>query len=149
MSRFARTLAATALLAALLAGCGSSSNTTTQSATQTQGSTTAAPGASSSTVPTSPAPSSPSAPAGTSARSCIPHTATTGLVMAGGGVACDTSNAVVAGWLDRSSCFSPAGASRYSCTVRHYRCLGTRTDRGVAVSCARAGRSVAFIAKRG
>jgi hypothetical protein len=53
----------------------------------------------------------------------------------------------MAGWARRGECSSPAGASRYSCTVSRYRCLGARTDRGIAVSCAQPGRSVSFVAR--
>jgi hypothetical protein len=33
--------------------------------------------------------------------------------------------------------------------VRGYRCIGTATDRGLAVSCSRPGRAVAFTVRRG
>jgi hypothetical protein len=52
------------------------------------------------------------------------------------------------GWQRRRSCATPADASRGSCLARSYRCLSTRTDRGIAVSCARAGRSIAFVVRR-
>jgi len=52
--------------------------------------------------------------------------------------------------VDEPACAPFGGASRSSCSVYGgYRCLGAVTDRGVAVSCARTGSSVAFVAKRG
>ena len=48
-------------------------------------------------------------------------------------------------WQRERSCSPPAGASRDSCLTRSYRCQAARTDRGLAVSCAREGQSIAFI----
>jgi len=87
------------------------------------------------------------APAGAAARSC-------GSAEAGvrdlrvTGVECDTGRAVAVVWSGNAGCESPAGASRFACSVRGYRCLGAATERGVAVSCARPGRSIAFVATR-
>jgi hypothetical protein len=65
------------------------------------------------------------------------------------GTGCDIGRGVVAAWANKPDCSEPAGASRFSCVVyRGYRCLGAATDRGVAVSCARPGSSVAFVARR-
>ncbi len=131
--RLAIPLAMLALAAVLLAGCGSSSSPSGGS-TQTQ-STGAAQGGSS------------TAPPGASAQSCK-----TGASDAEGllavGVSCDRARGVMHGWQRAGSCAPPAGASRSSCTSGPYRCLGARTDRGIAVSCARPGESIGFIAKR-
>jgi hypothetical protein len=62
-------------------------------------------------------------------------------------VSCAEARQVMNGWQQQGSCSSPAGASRVSCSSRSYRCTGTRTDRGTAVSCSRPGRSVAFLAR--
>lgn len=123
---------ATAVLAALLlAGCGGSSSPSGDSTASTSG---AAPKL--------------SAPIGASARNCD-----TGAVDAtelrAAGVPCGQARQVMYGWQREPSCAPPPGASRSSCLTRSYRCLGARTDRGLAVSCARPGESVAFVVKRG
>jgi len=130
---------ATAVLAALLlAGCGGSSSSSTGGSTQTG---TGAP-------PQASGAGAPSAPIGASARSCD-----TGAVDAtelrAAGIPCGQARQVMYGWQREPSCAPPPGASRSSCLTRSYRCLGARTDRGLAVSCARPGESVAFVVKRG
>jgi hypothetical protein len=119
--RLAAPLALVAL-SALLAGCGGSS-------------------------PDEPA-STATAPVGAAAKSCETK-AVDAEGLRAAGVSCGQARQVMYGWQQRSSCSAPAGASRVSCTSHSYRCLGARTDRGIAVSCARPGRSIAFIAPRG
>jgi hypothetical protein len=91
--------------------------------------------------------SSPTAPVGAMAKSCETFAADVEALRATA-VPCDQARQVMYGWQREGSCGLAAGASRNSCLTRSYRCLGTRTDRGVAVSCARAGESIAFL-KRG
>lgn len=88
------------------------------------------------------------APAGGSAQSCA--------AAAGGvdqlrvtGVECEAGREIVAAWLREPSCTAPASASRTSCGIDEYRCLGTTTDSGLAVSCAAPDRSISFLALRG
>jgi len=64
------------------------------------------------------------------------------------GVSCATAAQVAAGWAASPGCAPAGGATRTSCDVGRYRCLGLHADRGIAVSCARAGHSVSFIARR-
>jgi hypothetical protein len=91
----------------------------------------------------------PAAPAGASARSCEGTVAGTSELRVTG-VGCDVGHAVVAAWADKSACTPASDASLGSCSIYDgYRCIGATTDRGVAVSCARTGSSVAFIAERG
>jgi hypothetical protein len=130
--RFAHLLVPIAVLvAALVAGCGSSGSdedATTESARAE-------------------ANQSPSAPAGASAQSCLNGAADIAelrVTRAG----CDTGRAVVAAWTHDGTCAAPASASRFACTIRGWRCLGTATERGIAVDCARPGRSIAFVARR-
>lgn len=90
----------------------------------------------------------PSAPPGATARSCPdspPGTEELRVTEVG----CDAGEAVAAAWAGDPNCSSPAGESRFTCAVRGYRCLGAATDRGIAVSCARPNRSIAFVARRG
>jgi hypothetical protein len=87
------------------------------------------------------------APVGAAAKTCETE-AVDAEGLRATGVSCELARRVMHDWRQKSSCASPAGASRVSCSSRSYRCTGTRTDRGTAVSCSRPGRSVAFVAKR-
>jgi hypothetical protein len=126
-------LALAALAAAFAAtGCGSSGGDSSRSSERTTATAT-----------------TPAAPPGASARSCEGTVAGTGAVRVTG-VGCDVGRALVAAWAGKPSCSSPAGESRFSCSVyRGYRCLGAAVEGGIAVSCSRPGSSVAFIARRG
>ena len=116
------------------AGCGSSSEETTGA------SGTTAPPASTSTTPPQ------EAPVGVRARNC-------GGLGSGGqvrvtGASCALGRSLVAGWYKDSACSGSKGASRTSCRLGEFSCLGAVTDRGVAVTCAAPGRSVAFIGRK-
>jgi len=128
----ARLAVATALLliAALLAGCGSSSD---------EGSTGGA------TPP--PAPGA-RAPVGAAAKSCEAFAADAESLRATN-ISCEQARQVMYGWQREPDCALPATRSRGGCLTRSYRCQATQVDRGIAVSCSRAGESVAFIARRG
>jgi hypothetical protein len=120
----AASLLAVALLVILAAGCGSS-----DAGSSGEGSTET------------------TEPRGAAALACTGAPAGVGTLRVSG-VACATGRDVVAGWTAKGSCTAPADSSRTSCTVGAYRCLGTATDRGLAVSCARPGRSISFVIKR-
>jgi hypothetical protein len=89
----------------------------------------------------------PDAPPGASARTCgepVPGAEELRVT----GIGCDVASQVVAAWVAKPSCSAPASGSRFSCSVDDdYRCLGAKAERGIAVSCARPGASVSFIAK--
>ena len=128
--RFAAPLAIVALAAALLAGCGSSSD-----GSDGAGSTAAPKGSGS------------SAPAGASARACaVDASGASGLRVTA--VSCGKGQKTVLAWQRNGSCKPAAGGSQAGCSVSGYRCVATATDRGLAVSCARPGHSIAFTAKR-
>jgi hypothetical protein len=113
-----------AALAILASGCGSSStNSSGEGSTKT------------------------AAPHGAAVLTC---TITPGgvRVLRANGVGCATGRHVVASWTAKNACTAHPGASRTSCSVGDYRCLGTATDRGLAVSCARPGRSISFVIAR-
>jgi hypothetical protein len=124
--RIAATAAALALAAALLGACGSSGGSgSTATTTEKAGG---------------------GAPAGATAQSCV--------LSAGGvsglratGVSCGGAQKVALAWRRSAACVPRAGASRFSCEVGSYRCLGAATARGLAVGCARPGHSIAFLAK--
>lgn len=87
------------------------------------------------------------APQGARAQACAGTAAgVEGLRVSG--VGCATGRDVVATWTAKSACATPAAASRTSCTAGAYRCLGAAAERGIAVSCARPGRSISFVFKR-
>jgi hypothetical protein len=125
----ARLLAAVLLtlaFAVALTGCGSSAEPETTTATAT----------------------TPRAPAGASARSCGNTTVTGTSATRVTGIGCDVGRGIVAAWARWPGCTPASGASRSSCSLADgYRCLAAATDRGLAVSCARPGASVAFLAK--
>ena len=120
-------IAIVALAASLAAGCGSSSETGS-TASPPQGTATA--------------------PAGASAQSCETQ-AVDAEALRATGVSCGEARRAMFAWQRASGCAGTPGASHTACSVRSYRCVATRTDRGLAVSCAEPGRSIAFIAKGG
>ncbi len=129
MPRRLAPLAVVALVIALLSGCGDSPSdegVSTRTEKEPAG----------------------SAPVGAAAESCEAHSAAAEALRATG-ISCDQARQLMQGWQREPSCSLPAGASRASCLTRSYRCLATRTGRGIAVSCARAGQSIAFTARPG
>lgn len=52
-------------------------------------------------------------------------------------------------WEQSPDCRRPRGASRWGCSVGPYRCQGVVADRGWSISCAKPGKSIAFIVRRG
>jgi hypothetical protein len=119
--RLAVPITTAVLAAALLAGCGGDSSTGDSTAT-------------------------PTAPAGAIAIGCQTHTADAEGLRATA-VSCADARQLLFAWQRASGCASSPGASRSACTVGSYRCIGARTDRGLAVSCAKPGQSIAFVAK--
>jgi hypothetical protein len=73
------------------------------------------------------------------------ETATTSRSIDGGSSAQEVRSA----WERAPDCKHPSGASRWGCSVGPFRCQGVVTDRGWSISCAKPGRSVAFIVRRG
>lgn len=132
--RLALPLAIVALAAAMMVGCGSSSDEGTQTSTGPEAQAPRASGA--------------EAPVGAAAKRCDTH-AVDAKALRVTAVSCGEGRQVMFGWQQAESCGLIDGASRGSCAVRSYRCLATKTDRGISVSCARPGHSIAFIAKRG
>jgi hypothetical protein len=123
-------IAILALAVALLGGCGSS-------------------GGSSSTgsVPP-PSSNGATAPAGAAAQSCETQ-AVDAEALRATGLGCGQARQVMFAWQRASGCAPAKSASRSGCTVGSYRCASVVTAKGIAVSCAQPGRSIAFIARRG
>jgi hypothetical protein len=63
-------------------------------------------------------------------------------------VDCDTADRIMRRWKNHRSCALAEGASRGSCSLGSFRCQAVRADRGIAVSCARPGGDIAFIATK-
>lgn len=139
--KFARLLLLPIAFTAVFAvGCGSSED---------DGDATAPSQPPAATSPSSEPPSATTrtAPPGVRAEGCGNTTVagTSGLQVTG--VGCPIGRGVVAAWTKSDSCATDV--SRPACTVyRGYRCIGARTDAGIAVSCAQQGRSISFLARR-
>jgi hypothetical protein len=117
----------TVVFTAVVAGCGSSDETA-QSTASGDGTTSAS-------------------PAGSRAVPCKDVTTSLDRVRVSGG-GCALAHGVVTAWAEKQSCRADPGASRTSCSVEAYQCLGAATEQGLAVTCATTGRSISFIAKR-
>jgi hypothetical protein len=129
--RLATSLLIVALAAAILGGCGGSSDD----------------GTGSGTAPESEAGTS-TAPAGAAARSCGDE-ARFGEVRATG-LSCLEARRLAGAWAARGgACRPTGGASHAACTIAAYRCIANEVGKGLSVSCARSGASLAFIARRG
>lgn len=129
--RLAVAIATVLVSAALLSACGGSGD-----------------GSEASTDP-QPRTRSATAPAGATAHECEGGAGAKAKLRATG-LPCTEALGLVAAWERADGCAPAAGASRSACEITGgYRCLSVVTDRGVAVSCARPGRSIAFTAKRG
>jgi hypothetical protein len=126
--RRAAPLAVLALVAGLLLGCGSSSDSSTDGGAQSHGNA--------------------SAPAGAMVRHCRTGEAgVTGLTATG--TTCAEARHLMLDWTQSSACRPPTGASRSSCSALSYRCLAAASERGWSVSCAKPGRAIAFSVRRG
>ena len=128
--RLATPLAVLVLAAGLLAGCGGNSSESTGTGSSSSGTQTS------------------TAPAGASVRACPLNIAGTQRLRATG-VSCSEAQRVAFTWWGSAGCGADPRASHSACRVRRYRCIGTTTGRGLAVSCARAGRAVGFTVRRG
>ena len=131
MSLLARILPPALLAAALLAGCGSDQSNETTAPAQSGSETTQAQ-------------ESGSGPVGVRARSCGDGKVQQLRVV---GIDCGSGAKVAAAWNGDPSCRPPQGQSRSACAAGEYRCLAAAVDRGLSVTCARRGRTIAFIAR--
>jgi hypothetical protein len=127
--RLAVPLAVFVLAPAALAGCGSSGD----SASTGGAAPSKAGGA--------------KAPVGAATQSCVLNAGGASELRAVG-VPCREAQKVALTWGEQPACSASADASRSACSVGRYRCLGARTDRGLAVACARPGHSISFRSKR-
>lgn len=126
-----------ATLAALIAGCGSDGSGSGYGSRDSTGG------------PATARATTPEAPPGASARTCAATTAGTAQLRVTG-IDCDEGRGIAASWAAKPACAAPEGASHFACTVAGgYRCIGAVAERGLAVSCARPGASVAFIVRPG
>jgi hypothetical protein len=89
----------------------------------------------------------PNAPAGSKVVTCKESAAKVEGLRATA-VDCATADRIMRRWQKHRSCALAGGASRGSCALGSFRCQTVKADRGVAVSCARPGGDVAFVATR-
>ncbi|MBS1893209.1 MAG: hypothetical protein JST59_18070 [Actinobacteria bacterium] len=123
-------LAAIVLSAALLAaGCGGGGSEGSSSTAAPKG------GGAPKTA------TAPNAPAGSKVVDC-------GQGLRAAAVDCGTAERIERRWEKHRSCSLPDGASRGSCSLGPFRCQAVRAGDGIAVSCARPGGDIAFIANR-
>jgi hypothetical protein len=87
------------------------------------------------------------APAGVRAEVCESDDAAGGELRVTG-VPCEFGRKMVEAWSEEERCAAPPGASRTSCKIGGFTCLGTATGRGLAVTCAAPGSSLVFLAKQ-
>jgi hypothetical protein len=131
-------LACAALFAA---GCGGSSGGS--------GSTTAPGGGADSGAAAGGAPkkaTAPNAPAGSKVVPCGEGRVET-MQLRATAVDCGTARTTMARWERSHACTLGKSSSRSSCSFGGFRCQAVRSGRGAAVSCARPGADVAFVAK--
>jgi hypothetical protein len=123
------------LAAALVAGCGSEgSDTGTTAPGETPGATTS----------TGEAEIPGGTPPGADIEVCRkPGGGVLGLRATGLG--CRTAKRVAHGWVEDPECRPGGGESRSACSIDGYRCQAVAAGQGISISCARPGRSVAFI----
>jgi hypothetical protein len=60
------------------------------------------------------------------------------------GTDCSAAATVAGDWSDSADCRPAAAGSRGSCRLGAWRCLSVKAARGIEVSCAGRGRSIAF-----
>jgi hypothetical protein len=132
MTRFLLPALAAALLAA---GCGSGDSTQMTAPEESGAETTQA------------EQSEAEGPAGATARLCRSAGEDFQLLRVTG-VSCSKGEGIASLWRASPDCAPTAGESRSACTVGGFRCLTTVVDRGLAATCARPERSIAFITKR-
>ncbi|MGZ8665586.1 MAG: hypothetical protein ACXWZM_00590 [Solirubrobacterales bacterium] len=126
MKPAATALAIALAAASMLAGCGSSGGETTSAPEPLKRADTSG------------------GPIGAAVRRCPTAGVLTRLRVSG--LSCQKGAVVMSSW-NFPRCRPAQGESRSACTVRRYRCLSVRTDRGTAVNCSRPGRSISFLWK--
>jgi hypothetical protein len=138
-------LAAVVVCSALLAaGCGGGSGSSSSTAPPAGNGGAAGGGANAGGAPKKA--TAPNAPAGSKVVACKVGAAAMAQLRATA-VDCGPALEVMRRWGRSHACALGEGASRGSCSLGGFRCQAVKTDRGAAVSCARPGGDVAFVAK--
>jgi hypothetical protein len=89
----------------------------------------------------------PNAPAGSKVVACEEGAAEVEGLRATA-VDCGTADRIMRRWQNHRSCALAESTSRGSCALGSFRCQAVSTDAGAAVSCARPGGDIAFVAKK-
>lgn len=146
----ATALAVLVAAALLVAGCGGSgsegSSSTAPEGGATQEGAAGEGGAGESGAPKKA--TAPNAPAGSKVISCSGGGEKSAQLRATA-IDCDTARTMMQHWESSGACGLGEDDSRGSCTLGGFRCQAVKVDAGVAVSCAKEGADVAFIAKSG
>lgn len=137
-SATALTCVATAVLALLVAGCGGSGSESSSSTTPSGGG-----GANGAAAPKQA--TAPNAPAGSKVVACKEGRMEIEELRATA-VDCASARGTMSRW-ERSHACTLGNGSRSSCALGGFRCQAVRAGRGAAVSCARPGGDVSFVAK--
>jgi predicted small secreted protein len=128
------------IAAVLLTGCGGGSSSTMHGPrNEESGGPAAEPGAAKKAT-------APNAPAGSRVISCD-EGAEEMVGLRATMVDCGTARTVMRQWGSSHACTLGKSGSRSSCSLGGFRCQAVKVDRGAAVSCARPGGDVSFIAK--
>jgi hypothetical protein len=125
-------------VAVLAAGCGGGSGS--------GGSSTAPPAGGTGQGGAPKKATAPNAPAGSKVVACTEGRVET-VQLRATAVDCGTARATMARWERSHACTLGRSSSRSSCALGGFRCQAVRSGRGAAVSCARPGGDVSFVAK--
>jgi hypothetical protein len=88
----------------------------------------------------------PNAPAGSKVVACSEGREET-LQLRATAVDCGAARTTMQHWESSQACTLANGASRSSCSLGGFRCQAVKADRGAAVSCARRGGDISFVAR--
>jgi hypothetical protein len=135
----ALTCVAIAVVALLIAGCGGSGGESSSSPAPSGGGTANGGGKPKRAT-------APNAPAGSNVVACREGRMEIEELRATA-VGCGPARATVGRWVSSHACTLDESASRGSCALGGFRCQSVRSGRGAAVSCARPGGDVSFVAK--
>ncbi|MBS1861586.1 MAG: hypothetical protein JSS68_07715 [Actinobacteria bacterium] len=141
----ATALAVLLAVALLVAGCGGSGSEESSSTTPAGGAAQeGGAGAGEGGAPKKA--TAPNAPAGSKVVACEVSGGGTMLLRATA-IDCGTARTTMRHWQSSGACATSDSGSRSSCSLGGFRCQAVKVDRGVAVSCAKEGADVSFIAK--
>lgn len=138
-------LAVLVAAALLLAGCGRSGSEGSSS-TAPEGGAAQEGGAAAGESGAPKKATAPNAPAGSKVVACKVSAGGT-MQLRATAIDCGTARTTMRHWASSGACGLGGSGSRSSCALGDFRCQAVKVDRGIAVSCARPGVDISFIAK--